>query len=127
MSRRGEVRWSRTEIRSGQTQRPHGRQDEHVSGQEEPDGGGFDSIGLEDIEGGLVAEGALIARQVSVGLWRRGKRCLQGIAQDSDPEDYDCEEVAAISRVASEKLGEDSIVVFCLCDVFRQFVCPGSV
>lgn len=84
------------EIGARDAQGPHARDDKHISDNEEGGGGVLDGVGGEDVEGGLVAQRLLV----------------KVVASDSDREDDDGQEVAAVPRIAAKELGEDSVVVF---------------
>jgi len=85
-----------TQVGTGDAQRPHTRDDEDISGEEETTGGVLDGRRLEDVERGLVPEGLLV----------------EVVADYTEREDYYREEVASVAGVAAEELGQDSVVVF---------------
>lgn len=85
-----------SEVGSGDAKRPHARENKDVSDEEDAGSRILHGVVLEDVEGRLVTQRLLV----------------EVVPDDSEREDGDGEEVAAIARVAAEKLGEDSVVVF---------------
>lgn len=113
----------RTKIGTGQTQCPHGWQNENIPGQEHSTSGHLDSVRLQYIERWLIAESALITISEVQLISNSCISCLRvrdggaknnshSITENPNSEDHRREEVASIPWVSSKKLGKDFVVVF---------------
>jgi hypothetical protein len=85
------------EIGTSETQGPHAGDYENIPCQEETYSGILYSIRLQDVECGLVSESLLV----------------KIVSDDAQREDNDGKEVAAVTGITAEELGEDFVVVFC--------------